>query len=66
MRQESIGAHYQSDFPKLDDEKWKTNIYCKKEETEMRLFKGSVKEIKGPLVDLLKAHVKAEHHREFE
>ncbi len=66
MRQESRGAHYRSDFPKLDDEKWKTNIYCKKEETEMRLFKGSVKEITGPLVDLLKAHVKAEHHREFE
>jgi hypothetical protein len=66
MRQESRGAHYRSDFTKLDDEKWKVNIYCRKEGTEMVLFKDSVKEIKGPLVDLLKAHVKAEHHREFE
>jgi hypothetical protein len=32
----------------------------------MVLFKDSVKEIKGPLVDLLNAHLKAEHHREFE
>ena len=32
----------------------------------MVLFKDSVKEIEGPLVDLLKVHVKAEHHREFE
>ena len=31
MRQESRGAHYRSDFPKLDDEKWKVNIYCRKE-----------------------------------
>ena len=29
MRQESRGAHYRSDFPKLDDEKWKVNIYCR-------------------------------------
>jgi succinate dehydrogenase / fumarate reductase flavoprotein subunit len=69
MRQESRGAHYRSDFPKLDDEKWKVNIYCRKEEggaAEMVLFKQNVKEIKGPLADLLKAHVKPEHHREFE
>ncbi len=66
MRQESRGAHYRSDFPKLDDEKWKVNIYCRNEGREMVLFKDSVKEIKGPLVDLLKAHLKAEHHREFE
>ena len=31
MRQESRGAHYRSDFPKLNDEKWKVNIYCRKE-----------------------------------
>ena len=67
MRQESRGAHYRSDFPKLDDEKWKVNIYCRKEGgAEMVLFKQNVKEIKGPLADLLKAHVKPEHHREFE
>jgi succinate dehydrogenase / fumarate reductase, flavoprotein subunit len=70
MRQESRGAHYRSDFPKLNEEKWKVNIYCRKEErngvAEMVLSKWDVKEIKGPLADLLKAHVKAEHHREFE
>ena len=66
MRQESRGAHYRSDFPNLDDEKWKVNIYCRKEGNEMVLFKDNVKEIKGPLVDLFKIHVKPEHHREFE
>ena len=66
MRQESRGAHYRSDFPNLDDEKWKVNIYCRKVGREMVLFKQRVKEIKGPLADLLKAHVKSEHHREFE
>ena len=69
MRQESRGAHYRSDFPKLDDEKWKVNIYCGKEgerAAEMVLFKQNVKEIKGPLADLLETHIKAEHHREFE
>jgi succinate dehydrogenase flavoprotein subunit len=66
MRQESRGAHYRSDFPNLDDEKWKVNIFCRKEGGEMVLFKQNVKEIKGPLADLLKAHIKPEHHREFE
>jgi succinate dehydrogenase flavoprotein subunit len=65
-RQESRGSHYRSDFPELDDEKWKVNIFCRKEGREMVLFKDSVKEIKGPLADLLEAHVKPEHHREFE
>jgi len=66
MRQESRGAHYRSDFPNLDDEKWKVNIYCRKEGKEMVLFKDNVKEIKGPLADLLNIHIKPEHHREFE
>lgn len=66
MRQESRGAHYRSDFPNLDDEKWKVNIYCRKVRRGMVLFKDNVKEIKGPLRDLLDIHVKAEHHREFE
>jgi succinate dehydrogenase / fumarate reductase, flavoprotein subunit len=73
MRQESRGAHYRSDFPKLDNERWKANIYCRKErkgvsaaEAEMVLFKQNVKEIKGPLADFLKLHVKAAHHRTFE
>jgi succinate dehydrogenase / fumarate reductase flavoprotein subunit len=65
-RQESRGSHYRSDFPKLDDEKWKVNIFCRKEGRKMVLFKDSVKEIKGPLADFLEAHVKPEHHREFE
>jgi succinate dehydrogenase / fumarate reductase, flavoprotein subunit len=66
MRQESRGSHYRSDFPKLDDEKWNINIYCRKEGEEMALFKQQVKQIKGPLADLLKEHIKPEHHREFE
>ena len=66
MRQESRGAHYRSDFPKIDEEKWNVNIYCRNEGREMVLFKQRVKEIKGSLADLLEAHVKPEHHREFE
>lgn len=66
MRQESRGAHYRSDFPKLDEEKWQVNIYCMKEGREMVLFKQNVKEIKGPLANLLEAHIKPEHQREFE
>jgi len=66
MRQESRGAHYRSDFPNTDDEKWKVNIYCRKEGRNMVLFKDNVKEIEGPLSDLLNIHIKAEHHREFE
>jgi succinate dehydrogenase/fumarate reductase flavoprotein subunit len=66
MRQESRGAHYRSDFPIIDDEKWKVNIFCRNEDREMVLFKQNVKEIRGPSVDLLEAHIKPEHHREFE
>jgi Fumarate reductase flavoprotein C-term len=66
MRQESRGAHYRSDYPKIDEEKWNVNIYCRKVGSEMVLFKHNVKEIKGPLADLLKAHIKPEYHREFE
>jgi succinate dehydrogenase / fumarate reductase flavoprotein subunit len=73
MRQESRGAHYRSDFPRLDDERWKVNIYCRKEgmgafaaEAKLVLFKHNVREIKGPLADFLESHVKAAHHRTFE
>jgi succinate dehydrogenase/fumarate reductase flavoprotein subunit len=72
MREESRGAHYRSDFPRLDDERWKVNIYCTNrgnripEVAEMTLFKQNVKEISGSLVDFLKSHVKAAHHRTFE
>src|SRR5919107_1020945 len=61
MRQESRGAHYRSDFPKIDDERFKVNIYCRKEgkgisaaPPEMVLFKQNLKEIKGPLSDFVK------------
>jgi succinate dehydrogenase/fumarate reductase flavoprotein subunit len=66
MRQESRGGHYRSDYPNTDDENWKVNICCRKEGRAMVLFKSKVKEITGPLADLLDIHVKAEHHREFE
>jgi succinate dehydrogenase/fumarate reductase flavoprotein subunit len=66
MREESRGAHYRSDFPKQDDEKWKVNIYCKKQGREMALYSQRVKEIRGTLADLLTTHIKAEHQREFE
>ncbi|MFL6371033.1 MAG: FAD-dependent oxidoreductase [Nitrososphaeraceae archaeon] len=74
MRQESRGAHYRCDFPKIDDKTWQVNIYCRKEgkgvsataAEEMVLFKQNVKEIKGPLADFLRSHVKAAHHRTFE
>jgi succinate dehydrogenase/fumarate reductase flavoprotein subunit len=72
MREESRGAHYRSDFPRLDDESWKVNIYCTKRGKivpngeEMTLFKQNIKEISGPLADFLQSHVKAAHHRTFE
>ena len=31
MRQESRGAHYRSDFPKMNEKKWNVNIYCRKD-----------------------------------
>lgn len=66
LRQESRGAHFRSDFPNKDDDKWKVNIYCRKVGRDMVLLKGNVKEIKGPLADMLNIHIKPEHHREFE
>jgi succinate dehydrogenase/fumarate reductase flavoprotein subunit len=68
MRQESRGAHYRSDFPKLENDKWKVNIYCRnqKEGQKMELFKNHVKEIDGPLANMIKEYSKPEHHREFE
>jgi succinate dehydrogenase/fumarate reductase flavoprotein subunit len=66
IRQESREAHYRSDFPKMDEEKWNVSIYCRNDGREMVMFKRNVKEIKGQLADLLKAHIKPEHHREFE
>ncbi|HZL23639.1 MAG TPA: hypothetical protein VFC05_09955, partial [Nitrososphaeraceae archaeon] len=50
----SRGAHYRSDFPNPDDDKWKVNIYCRTEGNKIILFKQNVKEIRGSLIDLLK------------
>lgn len=72
MREESRGSHYRSDFPRLNDERWRVNIYCTErgnrapEVAEMTMFKENVKEIRGPLADFLKSHIKAAHHRTFE
>ena len=54
IRQESRGAHYRSDFPRLDDEKWKINIFCRKEGDEMTTFKENVKEITTRVIRFLK------------
>jgi succinate dehydrogenase / fumarate reductase, flavoprotein subunit len=62
MRQESRGAHYRLDFPDRDDRKWKVNIYCRKNEREMVLFKSPVSKVREPIKDLLKAQTRAEHH----
>jgi succinate dehydrogenase/fumarate reductase flavoprotein subunit len=73
LTQRFFGAHYRSDFPKIDDQSWQVNIYCRKEgkgvsgaAAKMVLLKHNVKEIKGPLADFLKSHIKAAHHRTFE
>lgn len=38
MREESRGAHYRTDFPKPNNEKWFVNIYVKREGNEMKLY----------------------------
>jgi hypothetical protein len=50
----------------MNEKEWNVNIYCRKDGKKMVLLKQNVKEIKGPLADLLKAHIKPKHHREFE
>jgi succinate dehydrogenase/fumarate reductase flavoprotein subunit len=67
MREESRGAHFRSDFPNRDDEKWKVNIFSSRKKgrrrEEMILSKRKVKEIRGPLTDLIKqAQDQPEHH----
>jgi fumarate reductase (CoM/CoB) subunit A len=37
LREESRGAHFRSDFPKTDDQKWKGNIFLKKGKGGMEL-----------------------------
>jgi succinate dehydrogenase flavoprotein subunit len=67
MREESRGAHFRSDFPNRDDEKWKVNTYSNRREERRRevmvLSKRRVKEIKGPLRDMIKqVQDQPEHH----
>jgi succinate dehydrogenase / fumarate reductase, flavoprotein subunit len=62
MRQESRGAHYRSDFRERDDSKWKVNIHCTKSGEEMVMFKLPVSKLREPIVELLKAEMKVEHH----
>jgi len=38
MREESRGAHFRSDFPQIDDNRWKKNIIVSKEETAASLL----------------------------
>ncbi len=68
MREESRGAHFRSDFPTINNEMWHVNIYCTKENKDgkMTLYKKNVKEIKGNLNEVIKAHLKAVHNNESE
>jgi succinate dehydrogenase / fumarate reductase, flavoprotein subunit len=68
IREESRGAHFRSDFPNRNDEKLKVNIFSsrgkERRREKMVLSKRRVKEIRGPLRDLIKqAHdTQLEHH----
>jgi succinate dehydrogenase / fumarate reductase, flavoprotein subunit len=68
MREESRGAHFRSDFPNRNDEKWRVNIFSSREKERRRekmvLSKRRVKEIRGPLLDLIKQTQddQLEHH----
>ena len=37
LREESRGAHYRSDFPDEDNDKWLKNIFVRKKNTGMKL-----------------------------
>jgi succinate dehydrogenase / fumarate reductase flavoprotein subunit len=67
MREESRGAHFRSDFPNKNDEKWKVNIICSPKKNgrrdKMNLYTRRVKEVKGPLSDLInRAQAHVDHH----
>jgi succinate dehydrogenase/fumarate reductase flavoprotein subunit len=68
MREESRGAHFRSDFPTIDNEMWRVNIYCTKERKNgtMMLYKKNVKEIDGVLKESIKDLSKAVHYNESE
>jgi succinate dehydrogenase/fumarate reductase flavoprotein subunit len=68
MREESRGAHFRSDFPSIDNEMWRVNIYCTKERKDgtMMLYKKNVKEIDRVLKESIKDLSKAVHYNESE
>lgn len=69
MREESRGAHFRSDFPSINNDTWRVNIYCTKgnsDVTKMKLYKKNVKEVKGPIEKVVSSQVKAAHNNESE
>ena len=67
MREESRGAHFRSDFPNINDGKWKVNIITslkkKGRRDRMNLYTKGVKKVKGPLLDLInRAQGDVAHH----
>ncbi len=66
IRKESRGAHFRSDFPTIDNDAWRVNIYCTKEDGKMILYKQNVKEVKGTLKEVIRNHSKPIHNNESE
>ena len=66
MREESRGAHFRSDFPTTNNEKWPVNIYCTKRDGKMTLYTRNVKEVKGPLKETMRLLSKPIHNNESE
>lgn len=47
MREESRGAHFRSDFPEIDNQKWKINTCCRnKGGGGVELFRRKIQEVK--------------------
>lgn len=66
MRKESRGAHFRSDFPTIDNDAWRVNIYCTKVDGKMILYKQNVKEVRGILKEVIRDHSKPIHNNESE
>lgn len=52
MRVESRGAHFRSDFPSINNDTWRVNIYCTKDnsnDTKMTLYKKMSKKLRDLL-----------------
>ncbi len=47
-RAESRGAHYRRDFPRPDDEHWKTHLVFKREDARERLYTACAPAVYGP------------------